>query len=181
MPFASLSRLINRRMLSEDKVTDSYLLCQSQKPTRLHRVAVAAQPARALDAVKLTDPVVPNEHVGNPGGAREGEEGGHRRSMLGAHLWHPWLMPRPRRAHDPDERKGALSLAKAPARRSTRTPEAIAKTVIDRDPSPPGQLEKAEITLRLVLPRAVLERLRARAIREGRRLEAVVAELLGDK
>ena len=45
--------------------------------------------------------------------------------------------------------------------------------------SPPGQPDKAEITLRLVLPRAVLERLRARAIREGRNVEAVVGEILG--
>jgi hypothetical protein len=29
-----------------------------------------------------------------------------------------------------------------------------------------------------VLPRAVLERLRARAIREGRKLESLIAELL---
>jgi plasmid stability protein len=39
-------------------------------------------------------------------------------------------------------------------------------------------LDKAEITPRLALPRAVLERLRARAIREGRNVEAVVAEIL---
>ena len=35
-----------------------------------------------------------------------------------------------------------------------------------------------EISLRLILPRAVLERLSARAIREGRNLEGVVAEVL---
>jgi CheY-like chemotaxis protein len=39
-------------------------------------------------------------------------------------------------------------------------------------PHSPGQPTKAEITLRLVLPRAVLERLSARAIREERRLAA---------
>jgi hypothetical protein len=72
----------------------------------------------------------------------------------------------------------ALPLAKAPARRTTPTPEAIAKTVTDRDPSPVGQLGKAEITLRLVLPRAVLEQLRARAIRERRKLEALIQEIL---
>jgi hypothetical protein len=37
---------------------------------------------------------------------------------------------------------------------------------------------KAEITLCLSLPRAALERLRARAIREGRKLEALVQEIL---
>jgi hypothetical protein len=54
----------------------------------------------------------------------------------------------------------------------------MAKTVTDRDPSPPGQLDKAEITLRLLLPRAVLERLRARAIRETRKLEAIIQEII---
>ena len=38
--------------------------------------------------------------------------------------------------------------------------------------------ELAAITLRLSLPRAVLERLRARAIREHRKLEALVQEIL---
>ena len=90
-------------------------------------------------------------------------------------------MPRPRRAPSPDERQATLPLAKAPARRATPTPEAIAKTVTDRDPSPVGQPNKAEITLRLSLPRAVLERLRARAIREGRKLEALVQEILAGR
>ena len=54
----------------------------------------------------------------------------------------------------------------------------MAKTVTDRDPSPVGQPELARITLRLALPRAVLERLRARAIRETPKLEAVVQEIL---
>jgi hypothetical protein len=57
-------------------------------------------------------------------------------------------------------------------------PEAIAKTVTDRDPSPVGLPNRAEITLRLSLPRAVLERLRARAIREQRKLEALVQAIL---
>jgi hypothetical protein len=37
---------------------------------------------------------------------------------------------------------------------------------------------KAEIRLRLVLPRAVLERLSARAMREGRKLEALIQDIL---
>jgi hypothetical protein len=41
-----------------------------------------------------------------------------------------------------------------------------------------GQPELAAITLRLALPRAVLERLRARAIRETRKLESVIREIL---
>jgi hypothetical protein len=87
-------------------------------------------------------------------------------------------MPRPRRAPSPDERQAALPLAKAPARRAIPTPEQIAKKVTDGDPSPPGMPELAAITLRLALPRAVLERLRARALREQRKLEALVQEIL---
>jgi hypothetical protein len=87
-------------------------------------------------------------------------------------------MPRPRREPSPDDRQATLPLAKAPARRVTPTPEAIAKKVTDRDPSPVGMPELAAITLRLALPRAVLERLRARAIRETRKLEAIIQEIL---
>src|SRR6185295_10138253 len=52
-------------------------------------------------------------------------------------------MRRPRREPTPDDRQATLPLAKAAARRATPTPEAIAKTVTDRDPSPPGQLRQA--------------------------------------
>ena len=89
-----------------------------------------------------------------------------------------WPMPRPRREPIPDDRQATLPLAKAPARRAAPTPEAIAKTVTDRDPSPVGMPELAAITLRLALPRAVLERLRARALREQRKLEALIQEVL---
>jgi hypothetical protein len=87
-------------------------------------------------------------------------------------------MPRPRREPRPDDRQATLPLAKAPARRATPTPEAIAKMVTDRDPSPVGQPDLAAIALRLALPRAVLEQLRARAIRESRKLEALIQEIL---
>ena len=89
-------------------------------------------------------------------------------------------MPRPRRAPSPDERQAALPLAKAPARRASPTPEEIAKIVTDKRPSPVGMPTKAEIGLRLVLPRAALERLTARAMREGRKLEALIQEILED-
>ena len=59
------------------------------------------------------------------------------------HLCHARAMPRPRREPSPDERQAALPLAKAPGRRAAPTPEAIAKTVTDRDPSPVGQPELA--------------------------------------
>jgi hypothetical protein len=45
------------------------------------------------------------------------------------------------------------------ARRTAPTPEQLAKTVTDKRPSPPGLPDKAEIILRLSLPRAVPERL----------------------
>ena len=121
---------------------------------------------------------------------QEGEEAFHEghglRGRLVAHavaperadLCHALTMT-PRREPSPDARQVPLPLAKAPARRAASlTPEQVAKTVTDKRPSPPGQPTKVEITLRLVLPRAVLERLSARAIREGRNVEAVVAEIL---
>jgi hypothetical protein len=87
-------------------------------------------------------------------------------------------MPRPRRDPSPDERQAVLPLAKAPARRAPPTPEQVAKAVTDKRPSPPGQPTKVEISLRLVLPRVVLERLSARAIREGRNIEGLIQEIL---
>ena len=87
---------------------------------------------------------------------------------------HPARRPSP----PPDDRQAALPLAKAPARPAARTPEEVAKAVTDKRPSPVGQPTKVEITLRLVLPRPVLEGLSARAIREGRNVEALVAEIL---
>jgi hypothetical protein len=84
----------------------------------------------------------------------------------------------PRREPSPDPRQVPLPLAKAPARRTAPTPEQVAKALTDKRPSPPGQPTKVEISLRLALPRAVLERLSAQAIRQGRNIEAVVAEIL---
>jgi hypothetical protein len=65
-----------------------------------------------------------------------------------------------------------------PRPRRPPTPELLAKAVVDKCPRPPGQPDKAEITLRLVLLRAVREG-PARAIREDPRLEDVVAEARG--
>jgi hypothetical protein len=47
------------------------------------------------------------------------------------------------------------------------TPEQIAKVVVAKLSSPVGTPDKAEITLRLSLPRAVLDRLMARLSRES--------------
>jgi hypothetical protein len=78
-------------------------------------------------------------------------------------------MPKPS-IFPPEPRKGPHKIAP--------TPEQTAKIVTAKRPSPAGQLDKAEITLRLVLLRAALERLTARAIREQRKLEALIQEIL---
>jgi len=85
---------------------------------------------------------------------------------------------RPVARHPHHERQAALPLAKTPARPAARTPEEVAKAVTDRRPSRVGQPTKVEISLRLVLPRPVLERLTAQAIRECRNLEGLIAEIL---
>ena len=65
-----------------------------------------------------------------------------------------------------------------PHKRRAPTPEQVAKTVTDKRPSPPRQPEKVEIILEIVLPRALAERVSARAIRETREVEALIAEIL---
>jgi hypothetical protein len=57
-------------------------------------------------------------------------------------------------------------------------PEQVAKAVVAKRPSPPGFPDRAEITFRISLPRRTLERLTASAIREERKLEALVQEIL---
>jgi hypothetical protein len=68
--------------------------------------------------------------------------------------------------------------SRKPPKKIPPTPEQIAKVITAKLPSPVGMPEKAEISLRLVLPRAALERLSARAIRQQRNLEALVQEIL---
>jgi hypothetical protein len=58
------------------------------------------------------------------------------------------------------------------------TPEQLAKRVVAKRPSPPGIPGRAELTLKLTLPRPVLEQLTVQAVHEGRRLEALVEEIL---
>jgi hypothetical protein len=65
-----------------------------------------------------------------------------------------------------DERRAALPLP--PGRRKPPTPGHIAKVVTTKLKSLPGELDKAEATVRLVLPRPVLERLYTRGIDPGR-------------
>lgn len=45
-------------------------------------------------------------------------------------------------------------------------------------PSPVGQPTKVELAVKLVVSRAAAERLTARAVREGRKLEALMQEIL---
>jgi hypothetical protein len=63
-------------------------------------------------------------------------------------------------------------------RRSRRRPEQLAKAAVAKRPSPVGRPDKVEVTFRFTLPRDVMERLTARAIRERRSIESVVAEML---
>jgi hypothetical protein len=49
------------------------------------------------------------------------------------------------------------------ARRKPPTPEQIAKVVVAKLKSPVGMPDKAELPLRLILPRAVIERLMVRS------------------
>jgi hypothetical protein len=68
-------------------------------------------------------------------------------------------MPKPSPiSPEPESRK--------PPRKIAPTPEQIAKVVTAKLPSPVGQREKAELALKLVLPREVIERLMVRASRE---------------
>ena len=89
-------------------------------------------------------------------------------------------MPGPRRRRPPpnDDRQVVIPL---PCRAESRyTPEQLARASMAKRPSPVGQPEKVELAMKLVVPREVAERLAARAIREGRKIEALVQDILGD-
>jgi hypothetical protein len=69
-------------------------------------------------------------------------------------------MPKPSPiAPEPESRK--------PPQKVAPTPEQIAKVVTAKLKSPVGMPDKAEVSLKLVLPRAVIERLMVRATRDG--------------
>jgi hypothetical protein len=87
----------------------------------------------------------------------------------------------PRHAHNRAMPKPNLVPPEPESQKSPKippTPEQIAKIVTAKLKSPVGTPDKAEITVRLVLARAVLERLHARAVRETRKLEALIQEIL---
>jgi hypothetical protein len=79
-------------------------------------------------------------------------------------------MARPRPSAIPPER--------IPPKKIPPTPEQIAKAAVAKRPSPVGRPDKVEVMLRFTLPRALMERLTARAIREERSLESLVADIL---
>jgi len=64
-----------------------------------------------------------------------------------------------------------------PPGRTMPTPAQLAKASVAKRPSPP---DRAELMLRLSLRREALERLTVRAIEQGRKLEALVQDLLED-
>jgi hypothetical protein len=65
-----------------------------------------------------------------------------------------------------------------PPKKIPPTPEQLAKAAVAKRPKVLGRPDRVEVVLRFTLPRDVMERLTARAIREGRSIESVVAELL---
>jgi hypothetical protein len=73
---------------------------------------------------------------------------------------HEYNRPMPKPSAVPPERE-----SRKPPQKAAPTPEPIAKVVTAKLKSPAGQPDKAELALRVVLPRAVLERLMARASR----------------
>ncbi len=86
-------------------------------------------------------------------------------------------MPRARRRPPADPAQPLLPLTTS-AKPGRETPEQLAKRLVARRPSPPGIPDRAELTLKISLPRTLLQRLTARAIREGRRLEQIITEIL---
>ncbi len=80
------------------------------------------------------------------------------------------------------KRKPSQRPAASPARKPSRAPaepERAAKAAIAHEArSIPSSPDKVKLTLSVSLSREQAERLTARAIREGRNLEALVAQLL---
>ncbi len=88
----------------------------------------------------------------------------------------PPIMPRPRRRPTDDPAQAALPLTAG--KPSRETPEQLARRLVSRRPSPPGLPHRVELTLKISLPRVLVERLTARAIREGRSIEQLLTEII---
>ena len=78
----------------------------------------------------------------------------------------------------PADRKPDPSAPSVPRRSRARTPEEVAQVATERDVSVGPSGDKVKVSLTLTLGRAQVEHLTARAIRQGKNLEAFVAEIL---
>jgi hypothetical protein len=79
-------------------------------------------------------------------------------------------MPRPKPSALPPER--------IPPKKIPPTPEQLAKAAVAKRPKVLGRPDRVEVALRFTLSREAMEQITARAIREGRSVESLVAELL---
>ena len=86
-------------------------------------------------------------------------------------------MPRSARRPAPESPESPRALAKAPAR-TVATPEQIAQATVAKLSSPVGSPDKAELAVRLVLPRTALERLIARAIGQGMNVQGLIEAII---
>ena len=72
----------------------------------------------------------------------------------------------------------AIPPDRSPPKKIPPTPEQLAKAAVAKRPAVMGRPDRVEVALRFTLSRAAMERLTTRAIREGRSLESLIAELL---
>jgi hypothetical protein len=89
-------------------------------------------------------------------------------------------MSRPRTQRPVEQAELDFSRASIPTKRPRTPPdvEKAARTAIARRAQPAPFKDKVKLTLTLYLNREHAERLAARAIREGKNLEALVVEIL---
>jgi hypothetical protein len=84
---------------------------------------------------------------------------------------------KPSRSQPENAQEAQLPLALSSKRRGVE-PEQAAKRAIDRRARPSAVPGHVKLTLTLDVPRSLAEWLNATAIREGKNLEALVAEIL---
>jgi hypothetical protein len=84
---------------------------------------------------------------------------------------------KPSRSQPENAQEAQLPLDLSSKRRAVE-PEHAAKLAIDRRARPSTLKGHVKLALTVDIPRALAERLSARAIREGKNLEALVAEIL---
>jgi hypothetical protein len=78
----------------------------------------------------------------------------------------------------PRAKPSAIPSERIPPKKIPATPEQLAKAAVAKRPAVLGRPDRVEVALRFTLSRAAMERLTAQAIREGRSVESLVAELL---